>query len=74
MNCFSFFCALLCVLFDVILSLNSAADTFLLVCFTQFKISEIVCTTLLLLVCKNNLILDAIITEEQNCFDEKLSK
>lgn len=73
MNCFSF-CALLCVLFDVILFLNSAADTFLLIGFTQFKISEIVCTTLLLLVCKNNLVLDAIITEKQNYFDEKLSK
>lgn len=38
LNCFPFSCALFCVCFDVILSLNSAADTFLLICFTQFKI------------------------------------
>lgn len=56
LNCFHF-CALFCVLFDVILSLDSATDAFLLICFTQFKILEIVCMTLLFLVCKNNLIL-----------------
>lgn len=72
LNCFPFY-ALCCVLF-VMLSLDSATDSFLLLCFTQFKDLEIVCMRLLFLVCRNNLILDSIITEEYNCFDEKLSK